>query len=44
MPGEPTVAEKIQILQEFTDKLLSSQEDLPPEIADLVNKHFLELI
>lgn len=36
--------EKIIILHNFAEKLLSGSEDLEPSIVELVNKNFWDLI
>lgn len=39
-----TSEEKSQILQEFVTKLVSSQKDIDPEIAEIVNKNYQDLL
>jgi hypothetical protein len=39
---EPENKEKI--LTEFADKLISSQKDIDPEIVEVVNDHFMEML
>ena len=42
-----TVSEKgkadFEIICNFTDKFVSSQKDMPAEIAEIVDKHFCEM-
>ena len=33
-----------KILQEFAEKLLENQEDLPPEFQKVIDDHFWELV
>jgi hypothetical protein len=41
---EYTDEQKIEILQDFANKLINNQVDLDPEIEALVNEHFWELV
>ena len=36
--------EKIEIIKDFANKLISNQKDIDPEIAEIVNKNYKELL
>ena len=35
---------KVEILKEFTKKIIEEQVDVPPEIQEAVDEHFFDLL
>ena len=35
---------KVEILKEFTKKIIEEQVDVPPEIMEAVDEHFFDLL
>lgn len=35
---------KVEILKEFTQKIIEEQVDVPPEIMEAVDEHFFEML
>ena len=35
---------KIEILKEFSKKIIEEQVDVPPEIMEVVDEHFFEML
>ena len=35
---------KVEILKEFTKKIIEEQVDVPPEIMEVVDEHFFEML
>lgn len=35
---------KVEVLKEFTKKIIEEQVDVPPEIMELVDEHFFEIL
>ena len=35
---------KVEILKEFTQKIIEEQVDVPPEIIEVIDEHFFEMI
>jgi len=41
---EKSLNEKEEILKEFVNKLVNNQQNIPEDIAEIVNKNFWDLI
>ena len=37
-------SKKVEILKEFTKKIIEKQVDVPPEIIEAVDEHFFEIL